>query len=126
MSFDGYDADVGPRRDDEVTQLLRALVAPPTDPAYWAGLEARVMARVRGAAPGGDWEDALTDWARAGLVAAGLALLAAGAALAHSRGAEARMAYEAVVTPTQAPLAPVARASGSAGREETLYYLISH
>jgi hypothetical protein len=54
------------------------------------------------------------------------ALLAAGAALAHSRGAEARMAYEAVVTSTQAPLAPVARASGSAGREETLYYLISH
>jgi hypothetical protein len=127
MSYDGYQAGAGPRRDDEVTRMLRTLHAPPADPAYWSGLEARIMARVLGRAPEGGWDDVLAGWARLGVVAAGLALLAALALVEHTRGAEARMAYEAVVTPRQAaPLQTVTRSSGAEGREETLYYLISH
>lgn len=129
MSDDGYHAGEGPRRDDEVTRLLRARHAPPADPAYWSGLEARIMARVL-AGVEGRWDDVLAGWARVGAVAAGLLLLAAGAMgvlVAQTRDAEARMAYEAVVTPRQAaPLQTVAGATGSDGREETLYYLISH
>lgn len=129
MSYDGYRAGEGPRRDDEVTRLLRAVQAPPADAAYWTGLEARIMARVLGGVERG-WDDVLAGWARVGAVAASLLLLAAGAMgalVAHTRGTDARMAYEAVVTPRQAvPLQPLARATGSAGREETLYYLISH
>ena len=85
------------------------------------------MYRVLGQVPDRTWTDVLAGWARLGLVAAGLALLAAGALVAHTRGTAMRMAYEAVVTPAQAaPLQTVAGASGPEKREETLYYLISH
>jgi len=30
-------------RDDELTEHLRAIYAPPADESYWAGLEARIF-----------------------------------------------------------------------------------
>jgi hypothetical protein len=119
-----------PDRDALVTAALRDIYAPPADPAYWAGLEARVLARVRAEgveAP--EWWQLLGGWARAGALAAGITALAAGAALLQTRAAEARAAYAAVVETTPAiPLAAVARGAEAPaeGREATLRYVITH
>ena len=117
--------------NDPLRAALRDIYAPPADAAYWHGLEARVLARVRhGASDGNEWWQLLGGWARAGVVAAGLAATAAGATLMQTRAAEARVAYEAVVESTPSlPLTAVARGEGEApadGREATLRYVISH
>ena len=117
--------------DEAVTDLLREIYAPPADPAYWAGLEARVLARVRsGAEPVAEWWQVLDGWARVGAAAALLAALASSAALLQSRADEARVAYETVVETTPAlPLTMLARTSGRPAayeREATLHYVISH
>lgn len=84
-------------RDDELTARLRALVAPPSDPAYWADLEARILARVR------QGRDVTAWWAlperiyRIGLLAAGLTLIVAGSVYLRHRAAETRMAYETIL-----------------------------
>ncbi|HVH39180.1 MAG TPA: hypothetical protein VM764_04075 [Gemmatimonadaceae bacterium] len=84
-------------RDDEVTNHLRAIVAPPEDPSYWASLEQRIMARIdRGADEGRWW--ALSERAyRIGLLVAGLTLIVSGSVYLRSRAVEARMAYESVI-----------------------------
>jgi hypothetical protein len=116
--------------DDPVRAMLREAYAPPSDPAYWAELEQRVMARVR---QGGDatleWWQLLGRWSRAGAVAAGVAAVAAAGALFQLRAANARAAYEAVVETTPAlPLTAVARTATTPadGREATLRYVITH
>lgn len=93
------------RRDDELTTRLRALVAPPTDPAYWAGLESRILARVR------QGRDVAAWWAlperiyRIGLLAAGLTLIVAGSVYLRHRTLETRMAYETILdTADDAPV----------------------
>lgn len=116
---------------DELLQAsLRGLYAPPADPAYWAGLEQRVLARIQSRADAGiEWWQVVGGWGRAGAIAAGIAVLVAGAAVVQTRAAEARVAYEAVVETTPAlPLTAVARTTGTAtdGREATLRYVISH
>jgi hypothetical protein len=116
--------------DDALGALLRDAYAPPADPAYWASLEARVMARVRESGDATqEWWQLLGTWARAGAVAAGITAVAAAAALFQLRAADARAAYEAVVEGTPAPtLTAVARTAGAPadGREATLRYVISH
>ena len=107
--------------DASVNALLRELYAPPADPAYWEGLEARVLARVRGGAePAAECWHVLDTCARAGPAAA----------LLQSRADEARVAYETVVVTTPAlPLTMLARTSGRPAayeREATLHYVISH
>ncbi len=84
-------------RDDELTNHLRAIVAPPTDPSYWETLEQRIMARIdRGADEGRWW--ALSERAyRIGLMVAGLTLIVSGSVYLRSRAVEARMAYERVI-----------------------------
>ena len=111
--------------DDRVTSALRQHYAAPADPGYWDALERRVMARVTGDA--GAWWLVFGGWVRAGLVAAGLTALVAGAALWQMRTTEARVAYEAVIhePATTAELAGSARRA-STEREATLRYLISH
>src|SRR5690606_19879772 len=42
-------------RDDEVTNHLRAIVAPPADPSYWERLEQRIMARLERGQDEGRW-----------------------------------------------------------------------
>ena len=42
-------------RDDEVTNHLRAIVAPPADDSYWAGLERRILARLERGQDEGRW-----------------------------------------------------------------------
>ena len=115
---------------DRVRALLRDVYAPPGDPAYWAGLEARVMARVRqGGESTLEWWQLVGRWSRAAALAAGVGGLAAAAALFQLRDADAHAAYEAVVETTPSlPLTAVARTAVSPadGREETLRYVISH
>jgi hypothetical protein len=84
-------------RDDELTNHLRAIVAPPADESYWLGLEKRIMARVqRGQADGKWW--ALSERAyQFGLLAAGLTLIVAGSMYLRERALERRMAYETVI-----------------------------
>ena len=110
----------------ELTRHLRALLAPPGGDAYWDGLEARVMARVGrlAAEERAGWWGCFERWLRPGLVAAGLAVGAALLALARSRDADARLAYEAVLAQPQPVAAGPATPAGV--RAATLEYVISH
>ncbi len=74
-------ADRSPIEDPELTTVLRALYAAPADDGYWTGLEGRIMARLRRAEEQGEWWGVFAEWRAAGLVAAGLMLTLAGAAL---------------------------------------------
>jgi len=112
--LDGAGASDG--RDAAVVDFLRRTYAAPGDDDYWARLEQRVMAGVRGAeaiaTP--EWWQPFAGWVRMGLAAAGIAVLVAGAALMQSRAAEGSAAYAAVLdTPAAAP-ATQASAAGEA------------
>ena len=125
-------SQLGPHDDADrpMRALLRAHYAAPADPAYWAGLEARVLAHVRqGADAPAEWWQLLGRWARAGAVAAAVTAVAAAAALVQLRAADARLAFEAVVETTPAlPVTAVARTADTPadGREATLRYVITH
>jgi hypothetical protein len=118
--------------DESVRKALRGLYEPPADPAYWDGLEARIMSRVRASAPGvaGAVDDlwlVLGGWSRVGLVAAAVGALVAGLALVQTRTAERRVAYEAVLEePVSLPVIAAERATGVPAREATLHYLLTH
>ena len=87
-------------RDEELVRLLRPLYEAPAAEEYWDGLHARIMSRV-GVAGGvgqAEWWQVLTGWSRMGAAAAALAAALAGAAWLQHRAAEARMAYEAVLS----------------------------
>lgn len=105
-----------PEEDPRTTALLRQQYAAPTDEAYWNGLESRILASVR-TAPArltvvvqerlGWWsgfgEFRGTDLRAAGLVAATVALLAAGATFVREQADDARardMATRAAVEAT--------------------------
>lgn len=115
-----------PAPDDRITRGLRARYAAPADERFWDSLEAEILARTVGGETGAWWAIP-PRWSGAGLLAAGLALAAAGLALASTRHAEARRAFEdAMATPVAVQAERAAFATGASGREETLYYLISH
>jgi anti-sigma-K factor RskA len=81
-------ADRSPITDPELATALRASYAAPTDEGYWAGLEDRIMARIRQVEAPLEWWNVLAEWrvARvAGLVAAGLMLTLAGFSLWKER-----------------------------------------
>ena len=110
-------------RDDMLTRLLRRLYAAPADPAYWDGLQARVMARI--AAESEAWWHPFGAWVRTGLVAAGLAVIAAGMSVARARDDVAHVAYQQVIeTPRTLGMQIVTETTGLPAREATLRYLI--
>jgi hypothetical protein len=111
-----------------VLAVLRALYGAPQDERYWSGLESRIMARVATSANTADeWWLVFGDWARAGLVAAAIALVVAAATLAQARATEGRLAYEAVLdTPPTAPLQTADRSPGLTARQATLEYVSPH
>jgi hypothetical protein len=119
------DARVPDGRDPDVTRLLRAAYEPPADPAYWEGLERRILARVTaaGAAPAAEWWEAFAGWTRAGLIAASLAAAVTTAAMFQTRAAAVRVAYEAVVeSPPLISGAQTMRTVGVSERDPTLRY----
>lgn len=70
-----------PIEDPELVAALSAMYAAPAADDYWAGLETRIMARLKQAEAQGEWWGVFAEWRSAGLVAAGLMLTLAGAAL---------------------------------------------
>lgn len=87
---------IGPAgRDDDLTRTLRAIYAVPDDPAYWAALEARILAHV--AADGDAWYQAYRGWLRQGLAAAAVLVAAALFALGQMQEATTRSAVHSVI-----------------------------
>jgi hypothetical protein len=112
--------------DGDVLQAMRSLYSAPAE-SYWQGLESRIMARVTNTA--GEWWSFFGGWTRMGLAAAGIAALAVGVAMARSRSAEARLAYEAVLDVPSAlpvPAETVSLVPSTTTREATLRYVFSH
>jgi hypothetical protein len=73
--------DRSPIEDPELVAALSAMYAAPVDEGYWSGLEGRIMARLKQAEAQGEWWSVFAEWRSAGLVAAGLMMTLAGAAL---------------------------------------------
>jgi hypothetical protein len=91
-----------PAPDREIAGALAPVLAPPTDSAaYWDGLHRRIMARIASAGSPTVWWNFSPAAMRAGLIAAGLALLALGALALETKATEARMAFQTV---TETPL----------------------
>jgi hypothetical protein len=95
-------------RDDDLTRELRAIYAAPTDGAWWAGLEQRINARIDAAVAADEWWTVPDRWLRVGLIAAGFAVIVAGALVMRSQTQVARMAYETVVDSASLDLFEVA------------------
>jgi anti-sigma-K factor RskA len=92
--------------DASVTTLLRQTYAAPADAAYWANLEQRVMTRLRESGPIAWWA-VFSEWRSAGMVAAAIALIIAGAAVIREQQQIASMrdvaAGEAVSAVPESP-----------------------
>jgi hypothetical protein len=86
-------------RDDDLTRELRAIYVAPSDASWWAALEQRINARIDAAVAAEEWWTVPERWLRVGLVAAGLAVIVAGALIMRSQTQVAHMAYETVVYP---------------------------
>ncbi len=107
------------------------LPAPGDTEAYWAGLEQRVMARVKTAgAEDSRWWSVLAPWAQAGLIAA--MAIAALSNVINQRLSESdsQYAYESVIqTPTpdaDASDAILSTTDRAASRDAALEYVLSH
>jgi hypothetical protein len=85
--------------DAELTAALRGLYAAPDDAAYWSALERRILGRIANGDALDTWWSVPPQWARLGLIAAGFALIVAGALLLRSRAEQRQMAYESVLGP---------------------------
>lgn len=118
---------------EPLTGLVRDAYSPAAaadSDAYWAGLEQRIMARVRtdGTADFG-WWSVLAPWAKAGLIAATAIFAIASVIDKRISESESQYAYESVV-PVSPPTSAVSDAlSGqdkAAGTDATLDYVLSH
>lgn len=107
--------------DPRITAALRALLAPPGDPAYWSALEAGMLARL---AEDEDWTTPFTRWTSAGLIAAALAALITGAVLVRTHEVEAREMTTLLETPISFTARVAAEVGEPDGREATLRYVI--
>ena len=110
--------------DDELTRLLRDHYRAPSDDAYWAALEGRILRTVREGDAGWAALD-FAPWMRWAVIAASLLACVAGIAEWRARATESRLAYESVLDSQQ----PIARAVTQTGeqpaREATLRYLMT-
>lgn len=73
-----------PGADPAVTALLRAAYAAPADDTYWESFEQRVMSRIAESAPVAWWA-VFSEWRQAGVIAATIALLLAGATMVREQ-----------------------------------------
>jgi hypothetical protein len=79
-----------------IQEKLAQIYAAPSDPAYWSDLQVRILSRVADSDPG-MWWVFLGRWSRAGVVAAALALMAAGVASVMTQQREELFAEENVL-----------------------------
>jgi hypothetical protein len=114
---------IGPSgRDDDLTRALRELYAPPSHEGYWPALAERIMARVGREKEHEAWWQPLASWARVGVVAAALAVTAAGILMTRTRQAQTRIAYEMMMIDTPQI---AAHHGDDFDRDATLLYVIS-
>ncbi|MBI3790330.1 MAG: hypothetical protein HY275_05575 [Gemmatimonadetes bacterium] len=85
--------------DDPLTRALRAAYAAPESPAYWDGLEGRILRTLR-EAEGSAYLD-LLPWMRWTVAAAAMLAMAAGVLEWRAREASERMAYRNVLNSSQ-------------------------
>jgi hypothetical protein len=114
-----YDDD----RDPTLTLQLRSHLRPPADPAYWDGLESRIMARI--AAEGSrlataatdvaEWWEPFHEWRRAGIAAAVAALLFGGFGAWRAATEAPHLAYDVVVESPPAAYGAPERPAASRG-----------
>jgi hypothetical protein len=96
-------------RDDDLTRELRSIYEAPSGALWWAGLEQRINARINAAIAADEWWTVPDRWLRVGLIAAGLAVIIAGAVIMRSQTQVSRsMAYQTIVDPATADLLEVA------------------
>jgi len=110
---------------NELTDALRAHYAAPSDAGYWESLEARILARVAQGGQIDGWWSALGDLARPALAAAAILVLVAGAAVVHTRQADARSAYVSVISPAPPSVETAARTSSLPDGDATIEYMLS-
>jgi hypothetical protein len=79
--------------DAVVREKLAEIYAAPSDPVYWSNLQVRVLSRIADS-DAGLWWVFLGRWSRAGIVAAALALMAAGVASAVTRQSDDMFVYQ--------------------------------
>jgi hypothetical protein len=96
-------------RDDDLTRELRSIYAAPSDASWWTALEQRISARIDAAVTADEWWTVPERWMRVGLIAAGFAVIVAGAMIMRSQSQVTRMAYQTVVGPASTDLLEVAR-----------------
>lgn len=122
---------------DSLGEPLKGLVrdaylpaSPAESEAYWAGLEQRIMARVRSEGAESGWWAVLAPWAKAGLVAATAIFALTSVINQRISESESQYAYESVVqTPTPDADASESLFSASdrtSGRDATVEYVLSH
>ena len=107
-------------RDDDLTRELRSIYAAPSDASWWAGLEQRINARLDAA---DEWWTVPERWLRVGLVAAGFAVIVAGALIMRAQSQVTRMAYETVVDPATIDILEVAERGKLTEQQATLRVL---
>ena len=101
MTVTRNDDGRSPGADPQVTAALQAHYAAPQDDAYWQTMEQRMLQRISAAVSdavqelrpswwSGFAEFRSTDWRTAGLIAATLTLIAAGASFVRDQEATAR------------------------------------
>lgn len=111
--------------EEEVRRRLAVMYAAPADPAYWSELQIRILSRIADSDPG-LWWVFLGRWARGGIVAAALALMAAGIASVSSRDVENQIAYQSL--DDRIPINTLERINATVGlseEEAALRYVLS-
>ena len=129
------DSDSNDGLDEQLIAAMRRVYAAPADDGYWRSLESRIVSRLAADAGGSHdnvWYSVLAHWAAPGLAAAALLLAVAGALWTRLDQAERRTTYEEFTQPMIADAMPGAvqlldlPRDGSARREATLTYMLSH
>jgi hypothetical protein len=122
-----FDSRIGPNgREDDLTNALRSIYAPPADESYWSDLAQRIMARVSSEGDGDAWWQPFARLARVGVLAAGVALAIASIALTRDRTAEPSLAYETLSDMPRPSLLQIAiEPDVNSEREATLRYVIA-
>lgn len=122
-----FDSRIGPNgREDDITNALRDIYAPPADERYWSDLAQRVMARIANDGEGDAWWQPFARLARVSVLAAGVALAIASIALTRNRAVEPGLAYETLVdTPRTSLLQIAIEPDVDSEREATLRYVIA-
>jgi hypothetical protein len=114
------------RDDDDLTRELRAIYAPPRDAAYWSVLEAGILAHLDAGEGTDEWWSVPDRWLRTGLIAAAIAVIAAGTLLMRTQTQVSHMAYDAVIEPASIEILEVAQRQKLTEQQATFRILTGH